>query len=161
VGLDVLPKGDSQTFTLGPALHLPILDAGRLKAEYRKSGADLDAAVASYNEAVLRAVREAADQAARVHSLDRQVAEQARALEAAELAYALAAQRYGAGLTNFLTVLNAETQVLAARRNRVNLLADRTQARIALLVALGGSFDEPRTTPLAVAMAGGRKETAQ
>ena len=161
VGLDVLPKGDSQTFTLGPAIHLPILDAGRLKAEYRKSGADLDAAVASYNETVLRAVRESADQAARVQSLDRQLVEQRRVLEAAERAYALAEQRYGAGLTNFLTVLNAETQVLAARRSRVNLLADRTQARVALLVALGGSFDPTGPAALAGAGAPGHKETAK
>jgi hypothetical protein len=32
--------------------------------------------------------------------------------------------------------------VLAARRQRVNLLAERTGARIALLVALGGNFRE-------------------
>jgi NodT family efflux transporter outer membrane factor (OMF) lipoprotein len=151
VGLEQLPKGDSQTWTVGPALHLPILDAGRLKAEYRKAGADLDVAVASYNEIVLRAVREAADQAARVQSLDRQLAEQRHSLDAAEQAYELARQRYSAGLASFLTVLNAETQVLTARRARVNLLADRTQARVALLVALGGSFDESRSTPLAAA----------
>lgn len=161
VGLDVLPKGDSQTFTLGPALHLPVLDAGRLKAEYRKSGADIDSAVASYNDTVLRAVREAADQAARVQSLDHQLADQQRSLAAAEQANALAKQRYGAGLTNFLTVLNAETQVLAARRHRVNLLADRAVASVALVVALGGSFEGERTAPLAVAKAGGRTETAQ
>jgi NodT family efflux transporter outer membrane factor (OMF) lipoprotein len=161
VGLDVLPKGDSQTFTLGPALHLPILDAGRLKAEYRKSGADLDYAVASYNETVLRAVREAADQIVRVQSLDRQLADQQRSLAAAEQAYSLAKQRYGAGLTNFLTVLNAETQVLAARRHRVNLLSDRTVASIALVVALGGSFEDGDAAPLAVTMAAGRTETVK
>ena len=86
-----------------------------------------------------------------MQSLDRQLAEQRHALDAAEQAYDLARQRYGAGLASFLAVLNAETQVLAARRARVNLLADRTQARVALLVALGGSFDESRPTPLAAA----------
>jgi NodT family efflux transporter outer membrane factor (OMF) lipoprotein len=159
VGLEQLPKGDSQTWTVGPALHLPILDAGRLTAEYGKSTADLDAAVASYNDTVLRAVREAADQAARVQSLDRQLGEQGRAMEAAEQAYRLAEQRYGAGLANFLTVLNAETQVLGACRQRTNLLADRTLARVALLVALGGRFDAKQPTPLAAAGQPGRKET--
>jgi outer membrane protein TolC len=159
VGLDSLPKGDSQTFTLGPALHLPVFDAGRLRAEYGKSTADLDAAVASYNETVLRAVREAADQAARVESLERQLSEQRRALDSAEQGWRLASQRHEAGLSSFLTVLNAETQVLAARRQRVNLLADRTQARIALLVSLGGSFHE--TPPAATAAARGQKETIE
>jgi len=159
VGLDSLPKGDSQTWTLGPAIHLPVFDAGRLRAEYGKTTADLDAAVASYNETVLRAVREAADQASRLESLDRQLGGQQRALDAAEQGWQLASQRYEAGLGNFLTVLNAETQVLAARRQRVNLLADRTLARIALLVALGGSFHE--TPAAATTHATGQKETIE
>jgi NodT family efflux transporter outer membrane factor (OMF) lipoprotein len=142
IGLDRLFDNDSQQYSATPAIHLPLFDAGRLKAEYRKAGAETDLATATYNETVLRAVREAADQLSRLQSLDLQLAEQARALQAAEIAYRLAEQRYGAGLANYLTVLNAETQVLNARRQRVNLLADRTLARVALLVALGGSFKE-------------------
>ncbi len=142
IGLDKLLEGDSHQWSVGPALHLPIFDAGRLKAEYRRSGAELDAATASYDEAVLRAVRDAADQLSRLQALQAQLADQQRALAAAEDAYRLAEQRYGAGLASRLTVLNAETQVLNARRQRVNLLADRTSARVALLVALGGSFKE-------------------
>jgi len=142
IGLDRLFESDSRQWSVGPAIHLPLLDAGRLKAEYRKSGADLDIATASYNQTVLRAVHESSDQVSRLRGLDQQLADQQRALDAAESAYGMAEQRYGAGLSNFLTVLNAETQVINARRQRVNLLADRTAARVALLVALGGSFEE-------------------
>ena len=63
-------------------------------------------------------------------------------MSAAEQAYDLASQRYAAGLASQVTVLNAETQVLVARRQRTQLLADRTAARIALLVALGGHFSQ-------------------
>lgn len=142
IGLDRLFESDSQQFSATPAIHLPIFDAGRLKAEYRRAGADVDLATASYNETVLRAVREASDQLSRLASLDRQLADQALALAAAESAYQLAVQRHGAGIGSYLVVLNAETQVLNTRRQRVNLLADRTLARVALLVALGGSFKE-------------------
>lgn len=140
IGLQEMFQGDSHQWTVGPAIHLPIFDAGRLKAEYRRSGAELDAAIASYNDAVLRAVREAADQSSRVQSIDAQLVAQQRALLAAERSYDLATQRYSAGLSSQVTVLNAETQVLAARRQRTQLLADRTAARIALLVALGGHY---------------------
>jgi NodT family efflux transporter outer membrane factor (OMF) lipoprotein len=142
IGLDRLFDSESQQFSGMAAIHLPLFDAGRLQADYRKAGAEIDLATASYNETVLRAVRESADQLSRLRSLDQQLADQARALAAAEDAYRLAEQRYGAGLASYLTVLNAETQVLSARRQRVNLLADRTLARVALLVALGGSFQE-------------------
>ena len=142
IGLEEMLQGDSRMWGVGPAIHLPVFDAGRLKAEYRRSGAELDAAVSSYNESVLRAVREASDQAARLRSFETQLAAQLRALNAAEQAYDLASQRYSAGLASQVTVLNAETQVLAARRQRTQLLADRTAARIALLVALGGHFTQ-------------------
>ncbi|MFO1406768.1 MAG: efflux transporter outer membrane subunit [Steroidobacteraceae bacterium] len=149
VGLDSLPKGDSQTWTLGPAIHLPVFDSGRLKAEHAKSTAELDAAVATYNDTVLRAIREAADQAARVRQLDAQLAEQSRALAAAEKAEALAGRRYAAGLANYLTVLNAANVANDVRRQRANLLADRTQAGIALVVALGGGWNGHAGAPAA------------
>ena len=144
IGLDKILEGDSLNWSVGPAIHLPIFNAGRLQAEYRRSGAELDAAITSYNETVLRGVREAADQATRLQSLESQLAAQQRSLVAAEHAHDLATQRYQAGLASQLTVLNAETQVLAGRRQRTQMLADRAVARVALLVALGGHlFQEP------------------
>jgi NodT family efflux transporter outer membrane factor (OMF) lipoprotein len=142
IGLDQLLQGSSRMWGVGPAIHLPIFDAGRLQAEYRRSGAELDAAIASYNDTVVRSVREVADQSARLRSFELQLDAQQRALHAAEQAYDLAEQRYSAGLASQVTVLNAETQVLAARRQRTQMLADRTSARIALLVALGGHFSQ-------------------
>lgn len=149
IGIDKVFQGDSQAWNFGPALHLPIFEAGRLRAQYRRSVAEFDAAVANYNQTVLQAVREAADLLSRLESLERQLFEQQRSLNAAGDAYRFAEQRYGAGISSYLTVLNAESQQLNARRQRSNLLADRLQARIALLVALGGSFDPERTGPLA------------
>jgi len=142
IGLDEMLQGSSRMWGVGPAIHLPIFDAGRLQAEYRRAGAELDAAIASYNDTVVRSVREAADQSARLRSYELQLDAQQRALNAAEQSYDLAAQRYSAGLTSQVAVLNAETHVLAARRQRTQMLADRTAARIALLVALGGHFSQ-------------------
>jgi NodT family efflux transporter outer membrane factor (OMF) lipoprotein len=139
IGLDELFDAGSRQWRAGPAIHLPIFDAGRLRAEYRRAGADLDAAIASYNDAVLRAVREAADQSARMRAIDEQRDAQQRSLAAAEQAHDMALQRYGAGLATQLVVLNAETQVLAARRQRISLLTDRASAEVALIVALGGA----------------------
>jgi NodT family efflux transporter outer membrane factor (OMF) lipoprotein len=141
IALDDLLTSGSRTWQVGPAIHLPLFDAGRLRADYERSTAELDASVAAYNDTVLRAVREAADQVSRARSLDRQLARQRLALTAAERAFAVAEKRYGAGLNSYLSVLSAESQVLAARRQRANLLADRAQAHIALMVALGGGFD--------------------
>jgi NodT family efflux transporter outer membrane factor (OMF) lipoprotein len=151
IGLDQLFKAPSAMYGLGPSVHLPIFDAGRLKAQYRGAVAGIDAAVAEYNGTVLRAVQQVADQLTRVQSLARQLAEQQQALAAAEDAYRLAKARYAAGLTNYLGVLNAETQVLAARRERVQLLADQAVARVSLLLTLGGSFHPQNADPATLA----------
>jgi NodT family efflux transporter outer membrane factor (OMF) lipoprotein len=141
IGAGNLFQSASATYGVGPAIHLPIFDAGRLKAEYRGATAQIDDAVATYNSTVLRAVREAADQLTRIAALGEQLVQQQKALDAAEAAYHLAGERYQAGLSTYLTVLNAETQVLAARRQRVELAAAQANARVGLMLAVGGNFD--------------------
>jgi NodT family efflux transporter outer membrane factor (OMF) lipoprotein len=143
IGLDRLVKADSRQYGGGPALHLPIFDAGRLRAQLRTKGADLDAAVESYNTAVIDAVHEAADQVGSLQSIERQQREQAQAQGAAEAAYDLATQRYRAGLGTYLVVLNAEASVLAQRRLGIDLKARALDAQIALVRSLGGGYAAP------------------
>lgn len=149
LGFGPLFHAASGTYGAGPAIHLPLFDAGRLKAEYRDASAGIEAAVASYDSTVLEGVRETADQLSRIDALRDQMEKQQRALDADEDAYALARLRYQSGLASYLTVLNAETQVLAARRQHVELVAAQSLARVGLLLAVGGSFDPQ--APLAVA----------
>ena len=141
IGLDNLFRSGDRSYGAGPAIHLPLFDAQRLKAAYRGAAADADAAVAAYNETVLEAVRQTADQLTLIASTRQQLDESAQLLAASEDAYRIAELRYRKGLTGYLNVLNAETAVLAARRTQVDLLAAQAIARVTLLLALGGSFD--------------------
>ena len=127
----------------GPGLSLPLFDGGRLRAQYRGTEAVLDQAVADYNDTVLRAVHQAADQLSLIESLHRELGQQRESLDAAEEAYRLAEERYRAGLAGYLTVLNAETEVLNERRQQVDLSASLALARVTLLLAVGGSFQYP------------------
>jgi len=103
----------------------------------------LDQAVADYDDTVLRAVHQAADQLSLIESLRRELGQQRESLDAAEEAYRLAEERYRAGLAGYLTVLNAETEVLNERRQQVDLSASLALARVTLLLAVGGSFQYP------------------
>jgi len=138
IGLDHLVKSASEQYGVGPALHLPIFDSGRLRANLRVKSADVDAAVESYNAAVIEAVHEAADPISSLRAIERQQAEQTQAQGAAESAYDLALQRYRAGLSTYLTVLNAEAGVLNQRRQAVDLKARALDTQVALIKALGG-----------------------
>jgi len=147
IGLDNLFQGASRSYGAGPAIHLPLFDAGRLRAEYRGAAAEIDDAVAAYNRSVLQAVRETSDQLSLVEVLNAQNVQQQRSLDDAEGAYRLAEERYGAGLSSYITVLNTETAVLRARREHVALLSEQAIARVNLLLAVGGSFDPQGRTP--------------
>ena len=148
IGLNRLFDSGSQQWGIGPALRLPIFDAGRLRANLRGKAADLDAAVESYNAAVLDAVRDVADQLASIQSIARQQAEQRAASQAAEGAYDIAVQRYKAGLGTYLNVLTAETNVLLQRRTAVDLVARALDTQVALMRALGGGYRPTTDRPL-------------
>jgi NodT family efflux transporter outer membrane factor (OMF) lipoprotein len=149
-GMSNLMQWNARGYGAGPLLSLPLFDAGRLRAEYRRSEAQLDAAVAGYNDTVLRAVQQTADQITRLDALGRERVDQQQTLDATEAAYRLAEERYRAGLASYLSVLNAETQVLAARQSMVDILASQAVARVTVLLAVGGSFD-PRPREAAAA----------
>ncbi len=140
-GFDNLFNWSARGYGGGPLVALPLFDAGRLRAQYRGSEAQLDAAVATYNATVLAAVQQAADQITRIDALARERVEQQQTLDATEDAYRLGEERYRAGLASYLSVLNAETEVLAARRRQLDILTDQAIARVTLLIAVGGSFD--------------------
>lgn len=141
IGLSRLLDSGSQQWGVGPAIRLPIFEGGRLRANLRGKVADQDAAVESYNAAVLDAVRDTADQLASGQSVARQQVDQRAAQVAAEDAYDIAVQRYKAGLGNYLNVLTAETAVLGQRRLAVDLAARALDAQVGLVRALGGGWE--------------------
>lgn len=155
LGLEPLLKSGSLTWGLGPALHLPIFDAGRLRADLAGRSALADAAVSDYHAAVLAALREVGDEVSSLRRLERQAAAQADASHAAEAAHDLALQRYRAGLGTWLTVLNADSNVIAQRRAVVDLTARQRIAQAALARALGGGYDAGSARPPALATAEG------
>ena len=147
IGLSRLFDSGSQQWGVGPALRLPIFDAGRLRANLRGRAADQDAAVESYNAAVADAVRDVKDHLASIQSIASQQGEQHAASDAAEDAYDVAKQRYKAGLGTYLNVLTAETNVLLQRRVAVELEARALDTQVGLIRALGGGYQAPSELP--------------
>ena len=145
IGLSNLISGDSFTTGLGPAIHLPIFDAGKIRADYAGATAGLDVAVADYNGAVIGAIRQTADAMTQVQSLTARRGEAQNALDSATRAFDLAQQRYRLGLANQLPMLTAEASVLAARQQMASLLADTTTQRVTLLLSAGGTFHDDQT----------------
>lgn len=142
LGLDNLTRSSSEEYGIGPAIRLPIFAGGRLRANLKNTYANYEHAVALYNATLTDALRDVADQLNAIKWLETRQREQRDALAIARSALDLATQRYEAGLGNYLSVLNAETQVSAQEQIGVELDARAHELQINLIRALGGGFDE-------------------
>jgi len=131
----------SRQMNIGPAIHLPIFDAGALRAQLKGRYADFDLDVANYNQTLINALQEVATQVSSIRSADKQLVDAQRALDASTRAYQLAVVRYKAGLSEQLQVLNADQNRLAAEQTVSNLKMQRRDQQMALITALGGGFD--------------------
>ena len=149
LGLANLLTGGSFTMGIGPAIHLPIFDAGKLKAQYAGATAGLDIAVADYNDAVLNAIKQTADAMTQVKSLGAQAAQQRDAVANAQKAFRIAEDRYRSGLDTQIPMLTAESTLLQARSALAAVTAAAAQQRITLLLTVGGGFEYE--TPAALA----------
>ena len=139
-GFDNLIAKDSLYGSAGPAIDLPIFDAGARRGRYRGARADYDLAVAAYDQAVVTAYQDAADAVTGVTMIAQRLADARAAVAASQDAYTIAQGRYRAGLSNYLDVLAVEDRLLAARLAAASLEAAARSADIALIRALGGGF---------------------
>jgi len=140
IGLSPMFSAQSLTYGAGPAIHLPIFDAGKLRADYAGATAELDEAVADYNASVVSAVKQTADAVTQLRSLEDQAGQQRAALAASQDSFRLAQSRYRNGLSPQLNVLDAQNILLQARRQQASIASDLASQRVTLLMALGGGF---------------------
>lgn len=119
-----------------------LFDGGRTASQIASAEAATEGSLAAWRKAILSALEEVESAIAARNSADARLGELAEALDAATNAAILARSQYQAGLTDFQTLLNAESQLLSARNALVSARADRASAFVRLTQALGGGWVE-------------------
>ncbi|MGF6772645.1 NodT family efflux transporter outer membrane factor (OMF) lipoprotein [Paraburkholderia sp. GAS199] len=140
-------KNPSHSWSAGPALSLPILDGGRLRSQLGAASAGYDEAVERYNQSIVNALKDISDQVIRIRSLATQADDADRSVAAARKNYDLSREGYRRGLTDYLNVLVAQTQLLHAQEGVAKIQAERLGAHASLVTALGGGLDDPANGP--------------
>lgn len=146
LGLDRLLAAGSGIAGAGPAVRLPLFSAGALQAGLRGREADYDLAVERYNELVLDAVREVADQVQARRSIEAERSERRLAYAATDRAHRIALDRYRAGIASYLEVLDAEAPLFALQRTQTDLSARALLAEVGLYRALGGGYEDGQSS---------------
>ncbi|EMD84205.1 efflux transporter outer membrane subunit [Pacificimonas flava] len=161
VGLGNLFSDEAATYGAGAAVHLPIFEGGRLRADYEGATAGVDRQVALYNAAVLGAVREAADALADVRRARAELTEQAAVVAGLKAVRRLDNVRVETGLSSRLELIGSDVRLLDAEQQAANLQADAALSAVRLVVAMGGSFDTGAQTAANItAQEGAAPETA-
>ncbi|KMY85524.1 Outer membrane component of tripartite multidrug resistance system [Candidatus Paraburkholderia calva] len=153
-------QNSSRQIQAGPAIHLPIFDAGALRAQLTGRYADFEGDVATYNQTLINALNDVATNISSIRAIDKQIGDAQRALSAATSAYNLAVIHYKAGLSPQLQVLTADQNRLANEQTVTNLRMRRRDLQIALIKSLGGGFDATSTN-LAIDGSGQKQAAAQ
>ncbi|MFL5548875.1 MAG: efflux transporter outer membrane subunit [Gemmatimonadaceae bacterium] len=138
--VDSLFKRGNSRLVVGPALSFPLLDIGRVRQRVELAQAGEEEAKAEYNATVLRALEESQSSLVTYDRAHARLAILEDAVRASSRAADLAKQRFEAGLTDFLQVLDAERTLLDAENQ---LAAGHTAASIALVAvykAVGGTW---------------------
>ena len=137
--------GSSRDYAVGPAISLPIFDGGRLRADLSSKTAEYDMAVESYNQTLIEAVHDVADQISSLRSIAKLQKQQAEQQASAQAVFDLAQQREKAGLVSRITVLNAQSALLSQQSAEIELKTRAVDLTINLVRALGGGFNDQTT----------------
>lgn len=140
--LSSLFSWDNRAWSLGPAISLPIFDAGRNRAGLEQARAAHEEAIANYRQSLLIAFREVEDALSDLRYLAEQGQAEDRATSSAREAAELSGKRYRSGLVSYLEVVDAERTALASERAATRILGQRLQAGVSLIKALGGGWSD-------------------
>jgi multidrug efflux system outer membrane protein len=147
IDIGTLLQYGSRVPQVSAALHLPIFDAGRLKARYGAAQSAIDSAVAEYQETLVAAARDVATQAASRAQLAAQRRQRAVEVDAAQRLTQSAAARVRQGVTDARVQLAATESWLEQRDALAQLDAAALTTDIELQRALGGGYERTRQTP--------------
>jgi len=139
-----LGKNGADTWNFGPRITWAAFDLGRVHARIKAADARTEASLAFYERTVLAALEET--EGALVDFGQEQSTRQflATSAEASQKAADLAHQRYEGGVTDFLSVLDAERTLLEAQDRLAASQTRTVTAVVAVYKALGGGVPVAR-----------------
>jgi multidrug efflux system outer membrane protein len=140
--LDNLFSSGTQAWSFLPRITAPIFHGGALRANLDRAHLLKQVEVARYEQAVQVAFREVADGLAGQGTYNDQVRSEALRVDASQMAYELAEQRYREGEDSYLVVLDAQRTLYGSQQALIRARLERLGNLVVLYKALGGGWTE-------------------
>jgi NodT family efflux transporter outer membrane factor (OMF) lipoprotein len=131
----------SRYYSLGPSVSWPIFDAGRTKARLSRAEARRAQSFAAFRGSVLNAFREVEDALVSYAKVQERAVSLREVAAASRQSVKIANELYSQGVSDFLSVLDAQRQLLLAEEQLANAEGERATSLVALYKALGGGWE--------------------
>ena len=130
----------ARSWLVSAVFNLPIIDGGRNRAAIQRAEAALAESVADYRQSVLQAFGDVDGQLAGLNTARDQAESVDEALKAARRSAELADKRYRAGEDSYLSLIDAQRNLLATEQQAVLLRGAWAGQTVGLVRALGGGW---------------------
>lgn len=140
-GLTELFSAQNRSYSVGPAISLPIFDGGARRAQLGIASASYDQVVHGYNATLQQALREVSDVLIQQRSAQDQALLADDAVERATLVYHTAETAFKQGFRDYLHVLDAQTRLFEQQLTKANVHARLLRVEADLAIALGGGIE--------------------
>ena len=130
----------ASAWALGPSITWPAFNLGSVRARLRGADAEADGALASYEQQVLLALEESENAFSDYGKRQQRLVSLIRQSESSRAAADLAAIRYREGTVDFLVLLDAQRERLAAEDSQAQAEVEMYQGVVAIYKALGGGW---------------------
>lgn len=139
-GLENFGYWSSRFFSIGPTMHLPIFEGGRLKSMLALSNAREQEAAVAYRQTVLRAWHEVDDALNAYVLVQRRNEQLTQAQQQSLVAYDVALRRYEEGADDYMKVLLAQRSLLASEMGLAENTSQISLDMVNLYKSLGGGW---------------------
>ena len=135
-------KGSSLQYVLGPSLSIPIFEGGRLKSTLELREIQQQEAAITYHKTVLQAWHEVVNALVAYRTEQQRRTRLKDQVDHSRRALALSRTRYVTGVTDFISVLDAERTLLQAELQLAQSTTDVSTNLVQLYKALGGGWEQ-------------------
>ncbi len=135
-----LTLGLGNFFSIGPSIRLPIFNGGRIRSNIKAQDARLDQAFLLYEDTLRRAWEEVENSLTSYERSRQQRAQLEKAVASNRRSVELSRELYTAGLSDFLSVLEAQNALYTSENELAQREAAVATNLVALYKALGGGW---------------------
>ncbi|MGH8446827.1 MAG: efflux transporter outer membrane subunit [Solimonas sp.] len=144
--LSSVGDGGSEAYSFGPSITWAAFDLGRVSARVAQRRASTDAALARYEQSVLRALEETSNTLVAYGQNRRKLDLLDDSAQSSGRAVQLARVRFEAGAADFIDVLDAERSQLDAEDQLAQARTQTATTLVALYKSLGGGWNDAQPT---------------